>query len=109
MKKKLESDSPLRAATCSPSSDFEKGPWSYDLYADGLEPVALLNNPNHSQGEWVDIDDYRQMERERNKLRKALEGISKSDMGEGGCYYTNQRNIRAARAALQFMENNQDH
>jgi hypothetical protein len=52
-----------------PSSDFEAGPWSYDLYADGLEPVALLNNPNHSQGEWVSIEDYRKMEHERNMAR----------------------------------------
>ena len=102
-------DTPLKAdcpsATCSPLSDFEKGPWSYDLYADGLEPVALLNNSNHSQGEWVSIEDYRKIEREKDKLRKALEGISKADMGEGGCYYANQRNIRAARSALKSLEN----
>ena len=52
-------------------TDFEKGPWSYDLYADGLEPVALLNDPNHSQGEWVSIEDYRKMEREMEELLRA--------------------------------------
>jgi len=70
MKKKLKSNSPSNAAACSPSLDFENGPWSYDLYSDGLEPVALLDNPNHSQGEWVIIEDYRRLEGERDEARK---------------------------------------
>ena len=102
-------DTPQKAdcpsAHCSPLSDSEKGPWSYDLYADGLEPVALLNNPNHTQGEWVSIEEYRKIERKLGSLRKTLVGISKADMGEGGCYYTNQRNIRSAREALKSLEN----
>lgn len=66
---KDRADAPSGAAACSASCDFEKGPWSYDLYSDGIEPVALLNNPNHSQGEWVSIEDYRRIERERDELR----------------------------------------
>jgi hypothetical protein len=50
-------------------TDFDLGPHSYDLYAWGLEPVAQLNNQNHSQGEWVNIEDYRKLERERNDAR----------------------------------------
>ena len=65
----------------SPLSDFEKGPWSYDLYADGLEPVALLNNPDHSQGEWVTLAQYRKAEctalNALNLARTALETIER--------------------------------
>lgn len=66
---KEQAERPSDAADCSPITEFEKGPWSYDLYADGLEPVSLLNNPNHSQGEWVSIEDYRKMEHERDMAR----------------------------------------
>jgi len=51
-------------------TDFEKGPWSYDLYAGGLEPVGLLNDhADEAQGEWVSIEDYRKMEHERDMAR----------------------------------------
>ena len=56
------------------AEEFEDGPWSYDLYADGLEPVALLNNPAHSQGEWVSIEDYREVESERDEAREIAKG-----------------------------------
>jgi hypothetical protein len=66
-------------ATCSPLTDFEKRPWSYDLYADGLEPVVLLNNPDHSQGEWVTLAQYRKAEctalNALNLARTALETV----------------------------------
>lgn len=68
-------------ATCSPLTDFEKGPWSYDLYSDGLEPVGLLNNPDHSQGEWVTLAQYRKAEctalNALNLARTALETVER--------------------------------
>lgn len=78
------SDGGLHPMTCSPLADFEKGPWSYDLYADGLEPVALLNNPDHSQGEWVDIKDYRKLELELADERKLANGLANGLLHEAG-------------------------
>ena len=85
MKKKLKSNSPSNAAACSPSSDFENGPWSYDLYSDGLEPVALLDNPNHSQGEWVSIEDYRRLERDRDEWQ--LHALMKMAVKQLACMW----------------------
>ena len=79
MNSQLPANDLSASPTCSALSEFERGPWSYDLYADGLEPVALLDNAEHSQGEWVDIKDYRRLESELgnalNLARTALETI----------------------------------
>ena len=62
------------------TKDLERGPWSYDLYSDGLQPVALLNNSDHSQGEWVSIEDYRKLE---HKLDLVMQTESKAETAIG--------------------------
>lgn len=87
---KEKADDRLRPTTCSPLPDvddsplteFEKGPWSYDLYAGGLEPVGLLNDhTDEAQGEWVDIEDYRRIEGKLNALRREMEHRHKTHVG----------------------------
>lgn len=72
-------------------SEFEQGPWSYDLYSDGLQPVGLLNNAEHSQGEWVDIKDYRRLESELgNALNLASIALETIERIYGHAQYCDQ-------------------
>lgn len=54
----------------TPITDGEwTGPFSYDLYEDGMSEVGMLTSAAHSQGAWVKIEDYRVLERQLAEAR----------------------------------------
>ena len=56
------------------TSEAWKGPFSWDIGSDGAAcDVAMLFNPKHSQGKWVKIEDFRDVQRQRDELLAACE------------------------------------
>jgi hypothetical protein len=54
-----------------------KGPFSYDIDSDGMHyDVAVLSNPDHSQGSWVKLVDFRDLERQRDAYAETLRLIA---------------------------------
>lgn len=60
-----------------PEVDSWKPPFSYDIGGDGKAyDVAVLANPDHSQGEWVKLADYRELERQRDAYAEMLRELA---------------------------------
>jgi hypothetical protein len=66
------------------TSEAWKGPFSWDIGSDGAAcDVAMLFNPKHSQGKWVKIEDFRDLQRQRDELIAAIERLAADFESEG--------------------------
>ena len=89
----------------TPETDAEwNPPFSYDVYADGAHQVGVLANPEHTQGAWVEIEDYRCLERERDELLKALEELLAASLRFPSCHVISNQQQRRLDIACRSAE-----